>query len=272
VIAVTSLERGGGSSTLTANLAVVAAEVGLRVLVADANPQVPRQHELFGLPNRQGLSSVVREAHDVAALVQPTAFPRLRLLPAGPPLQDRGEAVQMYLGGVSRLGELADLVLVDSPPISAGADVGLLAALTDAVVLLVRAGSTTPRQLRGALDGLDALGVGVLGLVLTMRSKRKRDVSWYAVRGAAMARDGGPELAGHRPGSTPPPPVDDGTPARGATPSGERATRADGGGPPPAAWAPENAPPPRSGSSGSSRGPAKRSLGGSEGSEGSGLA
>jgi receptor protein-tyrosine kinase len=217
VIAVTSLERGGGSSTLTANLAVVAAEVGLRVLVADANPQAPRQHALFGLPNRQGLSSVVPEDASVPELVQTTKFPRLRLLTAGPPLRHRGEAVEMYLRAVTRLGSLADLVLVDSPPLSAGADVALLAAVTDGVVLLVRAGSTTPRQLRSALDGLDALGVGVLGLVLTRTSKR--GVTWYAAQEpVAGGDDGERELAGYPRDRALPPPVADGASAGDAAP------------------------------------------------------
>ena len=189
-IAVTSLHQGDGKSTLVANLAVVAAEIGLRVLVVDADTAHPRQHEIFGLPNETGLSSVVQGVEDAGSAIQPTPYPRVNVLTAGPRLHDRGEAVESYLHGIPRLGALADLVIVDSPS-QTDADVGLLAAVTDGVVLLVRAGSTTARQLGAALDGFEALEVPVLGLVLTMTSKRaasyvpSRSGSRRAVRRAA---------------------------------------------------------------------------------------
>jgi Mrp family chromosome partitioning ATPase/capsular polysaccharide biosynthesis protein len=169
-IAVTSLHPGDGKSTLVANLAVVAAEIGLRVLVVDADTAQPRQHEIFGLSNGTGLSSVVQGVEDAASALQPTPYPRVNVLTAGPRLHDRGEAVESYLHGIPRLGALADLVIVDSPSLT-DADVGLLAAVTDGVVFLVRAGSTTARRLRAALDGFEALEVPVLGLVLTMTSR-----------------------------------------------------------------------------------------------------
>jgi Mrp family chromosome partitioning ATPase len=62
-------------------------------------------------------------------------------------------------------------VIVDGAPLS-DADVGLLAGMTDGAVVLVRAGSASTEQLRRALEGLDAVGVPVFGLILTMSSKR----------------------------------------------------------------------------------------------------
>jgi succinoglycan biosynthesis transport protein ExoP len=171
VITVTSLGQGDGKSTLSANLAVAAAEVGLQVLVMDVDTRGPRQREIFELPDRDGLTPVMHVGEDIGRAVQPTAFVGVNVLTLGRPMQHRSETVKLYLHAVSGVGQLADLVIVDSPPLSSDADVGLLAGMTDGVVLLVRAGTMTAGQLRNALEGLDAVGVPLLGLVLTMSSK-----------------------------------------------------------------------------------------------------
>ncbi len=174
-ITLTSLSPEEGKSTVAANLAVVIAEVGLHVLVVDADTHRPRQHEIFGVPNEQGLSTAV----DVETVLQPTRFPKVSILTAGPPLQRRSEIVEQYVHVVPKLNEFADVVLIDSAPLGAVADVRLLAAMTDGAVLLVRAGSTSAGQLRHTLQGLDAVGVPVLGLVLTMSPRRAGRSSRY---------------------------------------------------------------------------------------------
>jgi succinoglycan biosynthesis transport protein ExoP len=193
VITITSLQPGDGKSTLSANLAVAAAEVGLRVLVIDVDTREPTQRQVFELPNRDGLTPVTQLGEDIGTAIQPTAFPKVSVLTLGRPGQPRSETVKLYLHAVSRLGKLADLVVVDSPPLSSDADVSLLAAVTDGVVLLVRAGTTTARQLRHPLEGLDAVGVPVLGLVLTMSSRRAATSN--APYGYGRGPDAEPQLA-----------------------------------------------------------------------------
>jgi succinoglycan biosynthesis transport protein ExoP len=167
-ITLTSLNPEDGKSTLAANLAVVIAEAGLHVLVVDADIQRPRQHEIFDLPNDRGLSTAV----DVRTVVHTMRLPKVSVVTAGPPPQRRSEVLEQYMQVVPKLSELAEVVIIDSPPLSANADVELLAAMTDGAVLLVRSGSTSAERLRQTLKELDTVGVPVLGLVLTMGSKR----------------------------------------------------------------------------------------------------
>jgi polysaccharide biosynthesis transport protein len=235
VITVTSLQPGDGKSTLSANLAVAAAEVGLRVLIMDVDDREPTQREIFELPNHDRLTSVMESdsGEDIGAALQPTAFPRVNVLTVGWPWLGRSGTVKLYLHAVSHLGKLADLVIVDSPPLSSDADVGLLAAVTDGIVLLVRAGTTAP-ELRHALQGLDAVGVPVLGLVLTMSSGRVGDTS--LLYGYGEGPDVGPQPADHAWWSRRQPAAD----GDDAAPSEQRAgARQD---PPASEDAPEDAP------------------------------
>ena len=56
---VTSAVQGEGKSTIAANLALVMAQKGLRVMLVDADMRSPRQHRIFELPNTVGFSSVI---------------------------------------------------------------------------------------------------------------------------------------------------------------------------------------------------------------------
>jgi polysaccharide biosynthesis transport protein len=171
---VTSLGPQEGKSILTANLAVVMAEVGPRVLVVDADLRQPRQHQIFRLPNDRGVSSLVLGDADAAsATQQPTRYPKVSVLTAGPQLHKRSDMAELYVQVIPKVGELDDFVLIDGAALSGDADVGLLAAMTDGVILLVRSGSTSIERLRTALEQLQATGVPVFGLILTMGAGRR---------------------------------------------------------------------------------------------------
>lgn len=192
---VTSLGPEEGKSIVTANLAVMIAEVGPRVLVVDANVHRPRQHQIFELPNDQGVSSVVLGDADTASATQPTSYPKVSVLTAGPPLHKRSDMAELYVQVIPKVGELDDFVLIDCAALSADADVGLLAAMTDGVVLLVRSGSTSTERLRTALERLHATGVPIFGLILTMgapqraqRGYRREKQALDAVRGRRLWR------------------------------------------------------------------------------------
>jgi polysaccharide biosynthesis transport protein len=173
-LAVVSFEAQDGRSTLAANLAVVVAEVGSQVLLVDADVHRPRQHQIFGVAKEPGLSSIKLRDGYRNSVAQRTGFANLEILTAGPPPATRGEVVDLYVHVVPNYqiestGEpRADLVLIDTAPLSVDADVGLLAGMTEGVLVLVRSGSMSRKQLRAALETLEGVGVPVVGLILTM--------------------------------------------------------------------------------------------------------
>src|SRR5213076_1643569 len=82
-LAIASPGSSEGRSYVSANLAVLFAQLGMRTLLIDADFRAPRQFEIFNVPDRVGLSSVLsgRAGHE-AALPVP-AFGPLAVLPAG---------------------------------------------------------------------------------------------------------------------------------------------------------------------------------------------
>ena len=67
---------------------------------------------------------------------------------------------------------MGDLLIVDTPPLRASADVSLLAAAAGTVVLTVRGGSTNGRQIAAAVDLLEGSRAHLLGLVLARSTHR----------------------------------------------------------------------------------------------------
>jgi polysaccharide biosynthesis transport protein len=173
LIAVTALRRGDGTSLLTANLGVIVAEYGRDALVIDADLAKPAQAEIFGIVRSQSLTATEQSGVRPEDLPQATHHPRLGVISAGAPQAGSASEVGAYLRQLPRFGELADVALIDTPPLEGTADARLLAASVGAVVLVVKAGSTTTRRLREVMENLQRAGVLVLGLVLTQDSGRK---------------------------------------------------------------------------------------------------
>ncbi len=163
---VAGLDADAGASLLTANLAVIAGELGISVIVLDGDLQRPTQHAIFGVRADVGFTSTLLHGVEPHVVVQPTEHPNVSVVAAGPPVRTRAQELALYLEYVHRFAGLAQLLIVDGPPLRSGDEVRLLAASAERVLLLVRAGATGPRQLQAAVKGLEAVDAAVLGVVL----------------------------------------------------------------------------------------------------------
>jgi hypothetical protein len=83
-VALIGLDATVEVATVAANLGVVSAQLGWRTLLVDGDLHMPAQDALFGVPNEQGLSTLLQHPAVGRAAVQPTAIEGLALLPAGP--------------------------------------------------------------------------------------------------------------------------------------------------------------------------------------------
>ncbi|MGD8626700.1 MAG: CpsD/CapB family tyrosine-protein kinase [Anaerolineae bacterium] len=169
-IAVTSAGVGEGKSTTLANLAVVSAQAGRRVVLVDADLRRPTLHQLFGLDNEAGLTTMVM---DEAALAEPplqaTSIEGLSLLTSGPLPPNPAE-----LMGSRRMAEViaalageADQVFFDTPPVVAVTDAAVLATKVDGVLLVISAGKTRREYARTAVQRLEQINARLVGTVLT---------------------------------------------------------------------------------------------------------
>lgn len=170
VLLVSSPNAGEGKTTSVCNLGASFAEIGRRVLLIDADFRKPRLHEIFGVSNDKGLLNLLAEAgnENPASLVRPTGVPRLSVLTAGN--ASLPVATLLHTDRLAGLFEQFrgeyDLVLIDSAPLLLVPESRTLARSTDGLVLVLRAGVTTPEMALAARRRAIEDGTLLVGTVL----------------------------------------------------------------------------------------------------------
>ena len=165
-IMVASANAGEGKSTTAANLAVVLADSGKRVVLISADLRKPRAHRFFALEGEPGLSNALTGETTVWDSLQAPQVENLRVMVSGPVPARPTELLQSEAMGelVADLRDVSDFVIIDTSPILPVADALVLAPLVD--ILLVADASITTRSAvthtRELLDQVDARLVGAV--------------------------------------------------------------------------------------------------------------
>ncbi|MCU0524812.1 MAG: polysaccharide biosynthesis tyrosine autokinase [Elainella sp. Prado103] len=181
VIVVTSSVAGEGKSTIAANLAASAAQVGRRVLLVDADMRYPQQHHIWDLINTGGLSNVIVGQQELNNAIQP-AMPGLDVLPAGivPPnpvaLLDSKRMASL----METFADSYDLVILDTPPLVGVADAAILGKMSDGILMVVRPGVVDSVGATAAKEYLLQSHQPILGLVANgITMEKERDGYFY---------------------------------------------------------------------------------------------
>jgi non-specific protein-tyrosine kinase len=168
-VMLTSRGPSEGKSIVLANLAVVVAQSGLRVILVDTDLRRPVQHKTFGLPNRHGFSdAILSPKNDLKQHLQKTQVENLWLLSSGslPPNPAELLASEKMKELIAVLEEQADLVLFDSPPGLVVTDAMVLGSRVSGVVVVADSGRTRTNDLRMVVDELKRVRVNLYGVVL----------------------------------------------------------------------------------------------------------
>ena len=176
---VSSALQDEGKSTVAANLAAVFAESGKRTILVDLDLRRPSVSKVFQTPDRGLTNLIVDDAPDVKEFLVSTSIPNLRVLPAGPIPPNPAELLSSTRMGhvMRRLIELADLVIVDSPPILAVADAVIASGLCDAAVLVTRPDRLERRAVKRAMDVARGAGMPLVGLIVN--GQAGNDATYY---------------------------------------------------------------------------------------------
>ncbi len=168
LLLVTSPGPAEGKSISVVNLASAFAETGMSVLIIDGDFRRPQVHKYFSnvtTPNLADLTHLATRS-DLEAVIQETGIPGIRFVASAPTRTDPGTAIEMVKVASRVAREMADIVIVDSPPILLANDAAELSTFCDATVLMVRAGWTRRGGVVAASDLLRRLEATTVGIVL----------------------------------------------------------------------------------------------------------
>jgi polysaccharide biosynthesis transport protein len=166
---VSSVEAGDGAATVAANVATVFAQAGRRVVVVDADLRRQSLAPLFDLAATPGLSNVLTDELSLESVARTGSedLPVVVVASGSEPSSPSDLlASQRFLAVMAELAERFDVVVVHAPPLLEFTDAAVVARATSGVVVVARFGSTRAHDLRLAVDSLNAVDVGALGVVL----------------------------------------------------------------------------------------------------------
>jgi polysaccharide biosynthesis transport protein len=170
VVQVTSPSPGEGKTVTAANLAVVFAQAGDRVVLVGADLRRPRAEEILGVPLTPGLTGVlIGEVALPQAIRAVEGLANLSVLPAGYPPPNPSELLSGERARrlIDVLAQTYDLVVLDCPPVLPVTDALVVARMADTTLLVTSANRTSRRALDRSVEVLQQVGAPLMGTVMT---------------------------------------------------------------------------------------------------------
>lgn len=175
VIMVTSSLPGDGKSTVAANIAIAFGQMGSTLLV-DCDMRRPSIAAAFGLSRGQvGLAELLSGSAQLSDAVIERDEEGIHLVCAGavPPNPLEMLSSESFKLMIDKLKGLYDHVVIDCPPTLPVSDAAVLSTISDAIVYVVKADTTTARQAHYGLRTLREVNGHVVGCVLNAVDTKK---------------------------------------------------------------------------------------------------
>lgn len=178
---VTSAGAGEGKSLTTANLAVVFAQAGQKVLLVDTDLRRPSLHRVFNVSATRGLTNVLVGESNLADVIVETGVPGLRLVPTGPLPPNPAELLESAPMNrvIEQSKELADIVFFDTPPAIVLTDAVIMSAKVDRAILVAEAGKVTRDAFNEVCRLITNARGTILGVVLNKLRLSAGDSNYY---------------------------------------------------------------------------------------------
>lgn len=173
---VTSSGESEGKSTVAANLAIVEAQSGKKVIIIDADMRRPKVHVQFNKSNRKGLSDVVTGKLRIEDVVKTyDQVENLSIITCGtiPPNPSELLGSDRMSQTLKELEEQFDLIIIDTPPMIVS-DAQILSGKVDGVIFVVIPGQTRAIAALRPIEELRRIGSHVMGIVAN-KIPRNRD-------------------------------------------------------------------------------------------------
>ncbi len=182
IVAISGPCPGVGKTFVAANLAAVAAQAGLRVLVLDADLRKGTLHKVLGVELAIGMADVLAGKLAAADAVRRLpALDNLHYMTRGGIPVAAAELLMhpRFAAMLEGLRGDYDLLIIDTPPILAVTDAALAARQAGSTLLVTRFGMNSAREIQLSLSRFQRNGIQVDGAVFNAIERRATGYSSY---------------------------------------------------------------------------------------------
>ena len=184
VLMMTGVSPSIGKTFVCANLAAVISQTGKRVLLIDCDMRKGYTHELLGTTNDNGLSEVLVGKTEIANCAKRTSITNFDLVTRGqiPPNPSELLMSDRFAELVKWASSQYDLVLIDTPPILAVTDAGIVGRHAGTTLMVARYAVNTLKEVETSLSRFEQNGIHVKGVILNSIFRRAtgyQDYGYY---------------------------------------------------------------------------------------------
>lgn len=183
-ILITSTKPGEGKSWVVANLAITFAQAGKKVILVDADMRRGRQHRIFDLSNKKGLSnllvlSVDKIENNVSSYIQKTMVDNLLIIPAGvvPPNPSELLTSRKMIDLIKILENMADIVIFDGTPTTLVTDAVILSRYVSTTMIVAAHKMAKMEDLKQTKKSIENVGGKICGVVINQVPVSKKNAS-----------------------------------------------------------------------------------------------
>lgn len=174
IIMISGPSPKAGKSFVAANLAVVIAQSGKKVLLIDGDMRKGHLHRYFGNSNQAGLSSLLSSQSSMEQSLQTQVITNLDFISRGPVPPNPSELLlaQRFTDLMQDFVTQYDIVIIDTPPVLAVADALIVGRIAGSSLMTVRFGLNPIAEIRAALKRFEDNHIKVKGAILNAVVKK----------------------------------------------------------------------------------------------------
>ena len=167
-ILVTSSVPSEGKSFISANLAIAFAQTGKKVLLIDCDLRKGRQHRIFKVEGKEGLSNLlINDITNCADFINETKIKNLYLMPRGivPPNPSELLNSRKNESLIKLLTKHFDIIILDGSPINGLSDSLILSSYVDRVLLVSCMNHTPKTEFKNTIKALQNVNANIAGCI-----------------------------------------------------------------------------------------------------------
>lgn len=179
---ITSTVPGEGKSFISSNLGISFAQAGKKVLIIDCDLRKGRQHKIFKVTNKKGLSTLlIGNIKDFAEYISETTVENLSVIPRGifPPNPSELLSSKRMELLLETLKKYFDIIILDGVPSSGLSDSLILSSIVDETLIVSAVNYTPITELKNVKKSLENVGAHIAGCVVNNISTKRGSYGGY---------------------------------------------------------------------------------------------